>query len=92
MGKAKAEERKEQERFKNVSALKHTLPSGVPLKTNTEIRSTKSRTQSSGLNLSEAGQAGNHMLSPESLAIMKTTLGEKVKAFMFTLIYHITSK
>lgn len=71
---AKTEEKKEIERDKKLEAIAPDLPAGLPLKSLKELKATKTKTPT----YATVAEAGQFMMSPESLQVMKDTLGEKV--------------
>ena len=57
-----------------LEALTPNLPSGLPLKSFKELKATKAKAPTYA-NVAEAGQ---YMMSPDSIKVMKETLDEKV--------------
>eukprot|EP00794_Sanderia_malayensis_P014252 gene14252-15739_t len=76
LNKAKAEEKTEEDRNKQVNDIRETLPTGVPLKSARELKESKSKIHT----ISNVSDAGRHMLSPESLALMRSTIDAKQRS------------
>ena len=82
---AKTEEKKEEELEKKIEVLKSNLPHGLPMKNIKDLKTSKTKAPG----YATVAEAGQLMMSPESIKVMRETLDEKVCQLPFLLYFYI---